>query len=69
MTGYERTSEDAVDRRRARAAEREKEREREQVSRWERMAIGIPRTFTASQFFRLIIQRARMRPGSLGDCI
>lgn len=25
-----------------------------------RMAMGIPRTFTASQFFRLIIQRARM---------
>lgn len=62
MTGHERTLEDAEDRESEDGGGERKFHAR-------RMAIGIPRTFTASQFFRLIIQRARMHPGSLGDCI
>lgn len=50
--------------------QKRKREEERQVSCWEHSGcVAILRTFTANQFFRLIIQHARMHLDPFGDCI
>lgn len=75
MTDYERTSEDVQskggggERKRKGEEKKTKGEERGRFDVGRITVVAILRTFTASQFFRLIIQHARMHLDPLGDCI